>query len=625
MHQSLARRGALSLVLLALLSCKDGTGPGNPWRNVDSGQVVTGQVDGARRMTRLRYVPQAFGHLEIEFAADGDSIGLYTFTFAGDTIPLVAPAATTGDTTTRRIVWQVGLQPAATFLLVAARPGGGGSFRLVVRAQDRRPESRAATVQLDEVVEERLDSQVDADVYALEVAERTEVVVQLAYADPATDAVDLRAWIKPLADSARLFINDAAQTMALPADSALAAARAQRLTLEAGRYLLAVGRYYYGRQSTGTPRYRVRVRAVNPGPEERSPLLAGDTVTSAIDYHGDYDEWTVQGTPGDTVVAFVQTLAPETAILLGPPPAGPFDAGVAISTRNTSPLLLRNATGSLVIPSSGTLTLRVQALVDAGLPGTRGPYRLFAYRQDTLPEGQPNVLEPDQVAGGTIAAPGDVDVYTMRFDDPAVVNVVVSRPGTNGTGGLRASLVRAGATTPVAAAQVPDAFLTDQLRRGSGRVTVPAGVYTLRIGGTTSRGDAYLGTYFVNVARIDTLPERHAQAIAIGDTVTGEAIDEPGDLDIFAFTGAASDSIVVRLVMDAPPFAFVATLVDVATGQVVPLVFPFTADGTVRLSLVTPLPRAGSYQIRVGGVSNGSSVADTGGYRLELRRGNAAP
>jgi hypothetical protein len=82
--------------------------------------------------------------------------------------------------------------------------------------------------------------------------------------------------------------------------------------------------------------------------------------------------------------------------------------------------------------------------------------------------------------------------------------------------------------------------------RNTGRVTLPAsGTYTVRVQGRYSTQRA--GRYRLEVYAIDRSPQSIDAAVAVNDTISGESIDRPGDIDEFTFHGEAGQEVNVFL------------------------------------------------------------------------------
>src|SRR5205807_8410804 len=87
---------------------------------------------------------------------------------------------------------------------------------------------------------------------------------------------------------------------------------------------------------------------------------------------------------------------------------------------------------------------------------------------------------------------------------------------------------------------------TSLLRQVTGRFALPTtGTYRLRVSGTVDRTDRDRGPYRVLLYKVNRRPETAPDTIALGDSVSGESIDMPGDVDAWRFN--VRDSVGVNL------------------------------------------------------------------------------
>ncbi len=122
--------------------------------------------------------------------------------------------------------------------------------------------------------------------------------------------------------------------------------------------------------------YFLKVVAINRAPENvPSAVIVGDTVEGeAIDPRGDIDEFTVTGTQGQSLIAYLQTPQgaeyPGLVLQLIDATSGAVLGSVA--SLNPTPALEDQSTGSIVLPYSGAYTIRVEGGSDRN---GAGPYR----------------------------------------------------------------------------------------------------------------------------------------------------------------------------------------------------------------------------------------------------------
>ena len=114
--------------------------------------------------------------------------------------------------------------------------------------------------------------------------------------------------------------------------------------------------------------YFLKVVAINRAPEiVPSAVIVGDTVEGeAIDPRGDIDEFTVTGTQGQSLIAYLQTPQgsqyPGLVLQVIDTTSGTVLGSVA--SLNPTSTLEDQSTGSIVLPYSGAYTIRVEGASD---------------------------------------------------------------------------------------------------------------------------------------------------------------------------------------------------------------------------------------------------------------------
>ena len=396
---------------------------------------------------------------------------------------------------------------------------------------------------------------------------------------------------------------------------------AETPTLTTGRLRLPASRDYlfsvWGVKSNDYPRYRGPYRfwsyLINRAPEHRAAAIPAGTEIRGerIDRAGDVDEFTFAGSAGAEYNAFVQ--APRAVQLEVAPVSGQVLATATSSAADTG--LLSHATGRFQLATAGTYIVRVAGTAPWQIADT-GAYRFFLYPIDRRPEHVRTVITPgDTISGEGIDVPGDVDEFTFSGTAGEEFNAFLqARSGSPDTY-LQLDVVdSAGTRLGGVSSSGTD---TSLLRQVTGRFALPTtGTYRLRVSGTVDRTDRDRGPYRVLLYKVNRRPETAPDTIALGDSVSRESIDMPGDVDEWRFT--VRDSIGVNLVAqrgpDGPEGVLMAQLLD-ATGRTLASTYSFGpgfgvagADQTGRLALAP-----GIYTVRV----DGSSLL-TGTYRLWL-------
>jgi len=141
---------------------------------------------------------------------------------------------------------------------------------------------------------------------------------------------------------------------------------------------------------------------------------------------------------------------------------------------------------------------------------------------------------------------------------------------------------------------------TSLYQKVTGTFTLPAnGTYRIRVASQDTRYGYDVGPYRFFLYRINRPPETLPATLAIGDSLSGEAVDVPGDVDEFRVTVASATG--ARLVLDVEAQlgwgGFTAEIMNSVTTQVIATI---NADGGRTTSDPFVLA-AGTYIVRVVG------------------------
>jgi len=504
-------------------------------------------------------------------------------------------------------------------------PRYSGPYRFWTYLINRAPEHRSAALPRNaQVADERIDREGDIDefTFAANTGDEFNVFVQ------APRAFQLEV--------ARQGTGAFALATAVPADTALYLHSTGRFSAtQTGTYVVRVlGDGSHQIADTGS--YRVYVYAVDRRPEQIPAVVAiGDTVSGEqIELPGDIDEFTFSGTAGEEINAFFQAEdgSQGTWLQLDVLQSGGTVLH-SVQSVGTDTSLFRQATGAFVLPSTGTYRIRVQAPPQYQ-DHSRGPYRFFLYRINRAPEHAPATLAlGDSITGETIDLPGDIDEFTFRAPQTTLAGFALARTGTvlvPWEQCLHFTLVAddghqiMGAGVPAYCGTTTENFL------GTGPVAVPAGVHTLRVQGVASTGAGYVGPYRLVAFLLDSLPESTVGSIAVGDTVNGEAIDRPGDYDVFTFSGRKGQHIDVHIQglatgLDSSQYWFSAALSGPAQGlgwvSSPASSASLDAHRTGRIDLLA----TGIYRLTVSSGHGGTLLDEVGSYRFSIMNVPAGP
>ena len=332
-------------------------------------------------------------------------------------------------------------------------------------------------------------------------------------------------------------------------DTSLYAAFAGRLVLpSSGAYTVRVSSDGYLLSDTGA--YRLFVYPIDPRPEHvPAAITPGDTVSGeSIDLPGDLDEFTFTAAPGQGYYAFLQARSGSAATQLELDVVDSTNAVLgAVTSTGTDTTLRLQMTPRITVATSRTLRLRVYG---ANAPSA-GPYRLLLYAVNPKPESHPDTLAAgDSVAGESLDFPGDVDQYRVHIASPANLNVILSWQGYQRLGTtFGVSITDSSSGASVGAASV----FTDAAGFATGGFAVQPGTYLVRVAADGFDGrPAAWGPYKLWLAGYSTRPESTPDTIAIGDTIAGESINVPGDVDTYHFYGLRGQHLNFMLQGQAP-------------------------------------------------------------------------
>ena len=382
-----------------------------------------------------------------------------------------------------------------------------------------------------------------------------------------------------------------------------------------------------GADDAGT--YRLLLRVADPGPESRVRAIAvSDTIGESIDQYGDIDEFSFDGTAGEEILVFFQTLReqPDVGLVLTLMDSATRTQLRTLASGGGKHALEDVSTRRLQLAATGRYVVRIEGSTHftVGARNGRGPYRFLVSPVRRAPESTPSTVAIGDTVTEAIDAVGDIDEFT--FDGTAGQEVDLNLQILGG--------LSSGVSLEVWHGQSRDAVATTRVQGalddcGTGRFTLPAtGAYTVRLyGADVGAPDSVTGRYRFEIYTVDRSPETASAALSIGNTLTGESVDRPGDVDEFTFAGLPGEQLQVffnradsksagtlSLEVVAPDGT---TTVGRATGGPPGVYSPASHVGaTGRFTMSA----AGTYTVRVHG-----SGMTTGAYTVELYHIDPAP
>lgn len=368
------------------------------------------------------------------------------------------------------------------------------------------------------------------------------------------------------------------------------------------------------RHANGVGPYAFRVDAVAPGPEAGPAAIAyGQVAEEAIARVGDVDEYTFQAAGGDEVNLMVQLVDGLSDGLLVElvSPAGEVVHHVL---REPTAALDDWAFGRRTLHAAGTYTVRLSGTAWGAPAETTGPYRLEVHRVDRAPENGGTVHLDGAAVHEALERAGDVDEFTV---DAAAGELVVLR--VDGPAPARGPI--AVRLMDPAGQVLAEAGPTGNGPDHSARAVLPVtGTYHIRVEQLYTGMNA-TGPYSLSLYSVSAAPESVSAALRVGQTVTGERIDRPGDLDHYVLRGEVGDEVNVFVGGDITAYVGVRPDNQPWSGIFAPT-GTASLDGrsTGRLVLRDTL-----YHVTVDPQTAGSRNASAGSYGLRVFRIDRRP
>jgi hypothetical protein len=363
-----------------------------------------------------------------------------------------------------------------------------------------------------------------------------------------------------------------------------------------------------------TTRFRFTIFQINRAPELRPARFAiGDTVTEDLDPGVDVDDFVAAGQAGQEFVGWMERLRPFSGSLnmLVQDPTTSTTLGVVTNLEaDTLVRLFRTAP----LPRTQDYGFTVPAVRVPGATQYIGGYRFRFYPLHRPPETISASLATDTViTGETIDIPGDIDEFRFTAASGEEFNAFIQSTAARTMSVVPFGDIEGGSEAGTVAAD------TGIYQHGTGRFkVVTAGGHGIRVQ-SENLMDA-TGAYRLYLYRINRAPELVSSTIVFGDTISGETIKLPGDIDEFTFSGTAGQefNVFLQATNPTPPLGVVLSVVDpnntlLAGTQSLVAGTPFLALSTGRFAL----PVSGTYRVWVDG--------SVGPYRLMVYRVNPKP
>lgn len=379
---------------------------------------------------------------------------------------------------------------------------------------DPTPESVSADVAIgDTVAGESIDTAGDVDRFTLHGPAGTMVEVRPRRIGGGTDTLEFR-------------IGTAVPQLLTPADSQYGARATTPVAIPGSGGLSILFRGHDGSTHHSTGGYAFTVVAIDSFPEAHAGVIALiDTITDeSLDTPGDVDLFRVHLTGPGTGFGF--TFAVDSSAL------GSGEAIASLRDSATGEVFVseeassgQTASSGIYGLSAGTYQVRVSGAIT-------GRYRLVTTGFQLGPEIAPDtVLLGDTVSNETISPAADIDRFA--YLGTARQSVLISFTGTGAAvPGDSVHLMFYPKNQPPILDIIAPSGGTPLGAHTSARLELPSTMpYEFDIRGHS------VGPYAFSIVPIPTTPEHVADTIVIGDTLVGESIDTPGDIDRFTVLG----------------------------------------------------------------------------------------
>ncbi len=419
--------------------------------------------------------------------------------------------------------------------LVGAFPA---PYKLQLFPIDSQPERVAAQLILNDTIRgEAIEPLGDIDDYVFEGPRGQQVNVFFqAQSGTASDSL-----LAVLMDASGRVL--AGPVRSVGTDTALTRQASGRVTLPAdGTYRIRV---LGQRDTTGGDlgAYRLRVYGVEEAPESAgSALVPGGVITSErIELPGDVDTYVVTVLAEARIDVELRGRSVDSADSLR---AELFDrSGAARASVTVAP---SGARGSGVVTlAAGTYALRVAGTRSTG-DGFRGAYEIVLHAiAGSTPELASAQLPLDDTVSDALEPLGDEDVFTVTANKREHYRLHLQ--GLGAPGGYLDAVLRDAATKQTIGTVSSQTAEPSLAERRSVRLTLPAtATYEVAVTPRSQGRDvADRGPYRLALLHVPMAPEHVPTALTIGDSVFGEGLEDPNDMDRFIVSGDPGREVVV--------------------------------------------------------------------------------
>lgn len=383
-----------------------------------------------------------------------------------------------------------------------------GGYSLIVHKVDPRPETATPLIAVGDTVFEWIDPVGDEDNFRFAASAGETIRVDLAISRGLSSGIVAGVGGPVPGQQLRVLTAAAPRT---DADGWTLTAQRD------GEFILRFRGGLDAPRDSLTARYRIELRHPVPRPEVVGETLSiGDTITAeAIERSADSDEFVVPMPVGSLGTARIKAT---------PGNVGPLSVRLNDASSSTE---IRGDEGPLyewIAPmSDGFARIRV-----AGIESYVGGYRIELASINQEPEVIPSVLPLGVWVGGETINPSlDVDTFRFQMVGGKRYNVLIGLDsGSTGD--------------PVLWVQNPGA-----VPRSWPSIGGSSGSFSVAVTGTAllTVTSPVNGSYRLKAYAIDSMPETAARHRVIGDTIVGESIELPADVDEFTFDGVAGDRV----------------------------------------------------------------------------------